>query len=158
MIMKIEKARPEDIPAITALLGQVLEVHAKLRPDIFISGTVKYTPDELLRITADEKTPVFVAKDDGGKTLGHLFGKFEETDRGNIHPHRTFYIDDICVDESARGRGVATALYEFAVCFAKENGCYNITLNVWEGNAAAKAFYEKMGMFVRETQMEQIIC
>lgn len=38
--------------------------------------------------------------------------------------------------------------------FAKQTGCYTVTLNVWEGNDSARHFYEKMGMFVRETQME----
>lgn len=156
-MMTIEKAKLEDIPAITALLSQVLEVHAKLRPDIFISGTVKYGEEELARIIEDGTAPVFVAKDGDGKVLGHLFGMFQESGCGNLYERKTLYIDDICVDGSARGRGVATALYEFAVKFAKENGCYNITLNVWEGNDPAKSFYEKMGMFVRKTQMEQIL-
>lgn len=155
--MIIDRAKTEDVPAITALLRQVLEVHAKLRPDIFIPGTVKYGGDELRRIIEKGPEQVFVAKDDGGKTLGHLFAVFEETGGGNLYPRKTLYIDDICVDESARGQGVATALYKFAVSFAKENGCYNVTLNVWEGNGAARSFYEKMGMFVRKTQMEQIL-
>lgn len=155
--MIIDRAKTEDVPAITALLRQVLEVHAKLRPDIFIPGTVKYGGDELRRIIEEGPEQVFVAKDGGGNTLGHLFAVFEETGGGNLYPRKTLYIDDICVDESARGQGVATALYKFAVSFAKENGCYNVTLNVWEGNGAAKSFYEKMGMFVRKTQMEQIL-
>ena len=34
--MKIRKAEKKDIPRILALLGQVLQIHAELRPDIFI--------------------------------------------------------------------------------------------------------------------------
>ena len=45
--MKIRKAEKKDIPRILALLGQVLQIHAELRPDIFIPGTTKYTPCEL---------------------------------------------------------------------------------------------------------------
>ena len=41
--------------------------------------------------------------------------------------------------------------------YAKEQGCYDVTLNVWEGNDSARAFYEKMGMFVKETQMEVLL-
>ena len=41
--------------------------------------------------------------------------------------------------------------------YAREQGCYDVTLNVWEGNDNARAFYEKMGMFVKETQMETIL-
>lgn len=45
--MKIRKAEKKDIPRILTLLGQVLQIHAEIRPDIFISGTTKYTSCEL---------------------------------------------------------------------------------------------------------------
>lgn len=32
--MKIRKAEKKDIPRILALLGQVLQIHAEIRPDI----------------------------------------------------------------------------------------------------------------------------
>lgn len=48
--MKIRKAEKKDIPRILALLGQVLQIHAELRPDIFIPGTTKYTPCELAEL------------------------------------------------------------------------------------------------------------
>ena len=46
-------------------------------------------------------------------------------------------------------------LFDYVMDFAKQTGCYTVTLNVWEGNDSARHFYEKMGMFVRETQMER---
>ena len=48
--MKIRKAEKKDIPRILALLGQVLQIHAEIRPDIFILGTTKYTPCELTEL------------------------------------------------------------------------------------------------------------
>ena len=45
--MFIRKAEEKDIPRILELLGQVLQIHADIRPDIFIPGTTKYTIDEL---------------------------------------------------------------------------------------------------------------
>ena len=45
--MKIRKAEEKDIPRLLALLGQVLQIHAEIRPDIFIPGTTKYTVCEL---------------------------------------------------------------------------------------------------------------
>ena len=40
--MKIRKAEEKDIPRLLALLGQVLQIHAEIRPDVFIPGTTKY--------------------------------------------------------------------------------------------------------------------
>lgn len=41
---------------------------------------------------------------------------------------RTLYIDDLCVDETKRGTHIGKQLYEYVVAFAKEQGCYNLTL------------------------------
>ena len=45
--MRIRKAKEKDIPRLLALLGQVLQIHAEIRPDVFIPGTTKYTVREL---------------------------------------------------------------------------------------------------------------
>ena len=70
---------------------------------------------------------------------------------------KTLYIDDLCVDESARGGHIGSRLYEYTLGFARQEGCYNVTLNVWDGNDGARAFYEKMGMRVRKTMMETVL-
>lgn len=48
--MTIRRANEKDIPRIIDLLGQVLQIHAEIRPDIFIPGTTKYTDEELLEM------------------------------------------------------------------------------------------------------------
>ena len=45
--MNIRKAEEKDIPRLLALLGQVLQIHAEIRPDIFIPGTTKYTVSQI---------------------------------------------------------------------------------------------------------------
>ena len=111
MSLTIRKAENKDTAKVLDLLHQVLEVHADLRPDLFISGTTKYTDEELHAIFADEKTPVYVAVDENDTVLGYAFCVLEEpASSNNLRPHRTLYIDDICVDESARGQHVATSL------------------------------------------------
>jgi ribosomal protein S18 acetylase RimI-like enzyme len=70
---------------------------------------------------------------------------------------KKLYIDDICVDEAARGKHVGKALYDYVHDYAQSIGCYNITLNVWEGNEPAICFYRNMGMQVQKTTMETIL-
>lgn len=70
---------------------------------------------------------------------------------------KTLYIDDICVDENARGKHVGKSLYEYVRDYARSIGCHHITLNVWEGNEAALSFYRNMGMQVQKTTMETIL-
>ena len=44
--MNIRRAHEKDIPRLIELLEQVLQIHADIRPDIFIPGTTKYTNEE----------------------------------------------------------------------------------------------------------------
>lgn len=152
----IRKAEKKDIPGIIALLHQVNMVHYELRPDLFKPYTTKYNEQELESLLQDPSKPVFVF-DDGG-VLGYAFCQLTEVkDHGLLQDARTLYIDDICVDEQARGRHVGSALYEHVLNFAGSIGCHNITLNVWEGNDPALSFYRKMGMQVQKTTMEVVL-
>lgn len=157
--LKIRRAELCDIPGIDKLLFQVHKVHSDIRPDLFKQGAKKYTDEELERIIADDTTPIFVAEDEeSGEILGYAFCvHLHNTADGNMINIKTLYIDDLCVDEAARGMHVGTALYEFVTQYAEHCGCYNITLNVWEGNDSAMKFYKKVGLKTQKTVMEKIL-
>lgn len=155
--MEIRRAEAGDLAGVHRLLEQVLAVHAEGRPDLFRAGTRKYTDEELLGIFADDARPVFVAVE-GGAVLGHAFCELNDyRQSNNMQPILSLYIDDICVDEKSRGRHVGTALYQHVLDYARELGCHNVTLNVWECNPGARAFYEAMGMSVQKTCLEQVL-
>ena len=61
------------------------------------------------------------------------------------------------VDAAARGKGVGRALYHHVLDFARAEGCYNVTLNVWACNPGAQRFYEAMGMVPQKLGMETIL-
>ena len=152
----IRKANKKDIGRIIELLHQVDMVHHVIRPDLFKPNTTKYNEQELEALLEDDSKPVFVFDD--GTVLGHAFCLITEVrDDKLLEDIKTLYIDDICVDEKARGRHVGKALYEYVRDYAQSIGCYNITLNVWEGNDSAFSFYQSMGMKVQKTGMETIM-
>ena len=156
--MIIRKANANDYKGVERLLVEVNNLHQKLRPDIFIENAVKYDEGKFNKIILNESTPVFVAVDDDGNVLGHLFCSVRDYEQVKVcKDFKSLFIDDLCIEEGARGQGIGTALYEFAIGYARENGCYDVTLNVWEGNNSARAFYDKMGMFPKATQMEFIL-
>ena len=94
--MKIRKAQIKDIGRIIELLSQVLELHAKLRPDIFVSGTTKYTEKELKDILQNPKTPVFVAVNETDYVMGYAFTVIQRQPfTTNMKNFKTLYIDDI---------------------------------------------------------------
>ena len=156
--MKIRRAEKKDIPQIMKLLYQVAEVHHVARPDLFRGNAAKYEPAELEEILADEKKPIFAAVDENDVLQGYAFCVVEEKkDNHVLVPVTSLYIDDLCVEEHQRGTHIGSALFEYVKEYARSIGCYDVTLNVWEGNDSAKAFYMSRGMRVMKTGMEYIL-
>ena len=155
--LTIRRAKESDILTINKLLYQVLKVHSDARPDLFKPGTKKYTDEELKEILADDKTPIFVAEKDGS-VLGYAFCVHQQyINNNNMTDIKTLYIDDLCVDEAARGAHIGKVLYEYVIDYAKKQGYYNVTLNVWADNINAVKFYEKIGLKVQKIGMENIL-
>lgn len=157
-MVTVRMAQEKDIDRMLELLHQVLEVHAAIRPDLFISGTTKYTRDELAAILSNPDTPVLAAVDENDVLQGYAFCVVQRQPfTTTMRDFTTLYLDDLCVDETCRGQHIGKTLYEAVLAYARELGCYDVTLHVWEGNDSARAFYERMGMFVKETTMEVIL-
>ena len=151
--MLIRRADISDIPDLLRLLVQVCNVHQDIRPDIFKRDGVKYTESDLTALLQDESRPVWCALEEEN-FLGYCFCQWKEYRNSSVSTNRKeLYIDDLCVDEAARGKGVATALFRFVTETAKAESSDFITLNVWAGNSAQQ-FYEKMGMKPRKTTLE----
>ncbi len=154
----IRRAEIKDTERILELLVQVDMVHHIGRPDLFNGPATKYNADELMKIFEDDSTPVFVYEDENQKVQGHAFCIMKQMINDHVLTDiKTLYIDDICVDENARGQHIGRSLYEYVTDYARKAGCYNVTLNVWTCNESAMKFYESLGMTKQKIGMEQIL-
>ena len=156
--MTIRNAESKDAEKILDLLKQVLEIHAKIRPDIFVSGTTKYSAEELKELLKDESKPIYVAVDKKDSVLGYAFCQIKEQPSAPFMvPFKSMYIDDLCVDSTCRGQHIGERLFEYVKCQAKKLGCYQVTLHVWSGNDSAEHFYQKMGMKPQKSLLEMVL-
>ena len=156
--MIIRRAESVDMEGLNKLLQQVLMVHHNGRPDLFKANAKKYTDEELTEIIADDSRPIFVAVNDENEVLGYAFCIFKQFLNSEIMTDiKTLYIDDLCVEEACRGMHIGSQLYEYVIAFAKESGCYNVTLNVWSCNESAMRFYEKCWLVPQKVGMEKIL-
>ena len=155
--MTIRFATEADIPGMIDLLKQVGQVHHEIRPDLFRAGAQKYDEAALSALLSDEKRPILIAELEG-KVAGYAFCILQITENDPVLCDRkVLYIDDLCVEETLRGHGIATALYQRTLDFARELGCDAVTLNVWCGNDSAMKFYEKSGFKPQKVGMEVIL-
>ena len=150
--MNIREANIMDIEKILELEKQVFEIHSKARPDWVKKFPLNY--NYIKEIIEKNEGKIFVA-DIENKIIGHCIMKIR-----NIKNHPVMddminvEIDDMCIDQEYRRKGIGKKLFEEVEKYAKEIKAKNIELMVWEFNQEAKRFYEKLGMKTRISRME----
>ena len=155
--MEIRFAKPADVPAILDLLRQVGSLHHRGRPDIFRKNAQKYSASQVIAMLDDPQNPIFIA-DENGKVLGYGFCRIHTYEKDPVMTERVeLYLDDLCVDENVRGKGVGKALYNAIRRYAKERKCHSLSLNVWSCNESAYQFYVNLGLVPRKTYMEDTL-
>lgn len=104
-----------------------------------------------MEIFNDANRPVYVAVDENDSVMGYAFCiKKKQPFSTNMVPFDSLFIDDLCVDQNIRGKHVGQKIFEHVKEEAKKMGCYEVTLNVWEGNDTARRFYEKWVWFQKK--------
>ena len=121
-------------------------------------GNNKYSETDIEEVLKDKRKPIYVAVDDKDNVMGYAFCMVKDREGSDfLVKYKFIFIDDLCVGEQYRGRHIGKELFEYVKEEAKRLGCYEVTLNVWEGNDNALSFYEKIGMKTKERQMEYIL-
>lgn len=155
--MEITRAIENDKEQINKLLFQVHNLHYEIRPDIFKHNMKKYNEEELSEIIVDDNRPIFVAKINGN-IVGYIFCIIINNEKSNSLTNiKTLYVDDLCIDKEFQNTGIGKQLLNYVYEFAKKIGCYNITLNVWNGNDNAFEFYKKNEFNIQKFYLEKII-
>jgi ribosomal protein S18 acetylase RimI-like enzyme len=140
--MEIEEAREvtdELVEAIGRLVGQ-LSSSAELP-----------TPAELEEIVASPASRLLVARDDSGTIVGSLTLALFRIPTGV-----RAWIEDVVVDETARGAGAGEALSREALRIAAEAGARTVDLTSRPSREAANRLYERIGFERRETNVYRI--
>jgi ribosomal protein S18 acetylase RimI-like enzyme len=126
---------------------EVLDALARLLPQLSSSAS-PVTHDELLAMVRSDASRLLVARDDDGRIVGSLtlvVFRIPTGVRG--------WIEDVVVDESARGQGVGEHLNRFALDLAARLGARTVDLTSRPTRVAANALYRKLGFEERETNI-----
>jgi len=101
--------------------------------------------DELVR---SEASHLLVARDDDEKIVGSLTLVLFR-----IPTAVRAWIEDVVVDEAARGQGVGEALNREALRIAAENGARTVDLTSRPSREAANRLYQRIGFQQRDTNV-----
>jgi len=106
------------------------------------------TRDELDEIVRSEASHLLVARDDDGAVLGSLTLVLFRIPTGV-----RAWIEDVVVDEVARGKGVGEQLNREALRIAKDHGARTVDLTSRPSREAANRLYQRIGFKQRETNI-----
>jgi len=102
---------------------------------------------ELEALVKSEASTLFLAKLDG-RIVGSLtLAMF------CIPTGVRAWIEDVVVDDSARGHGAGEALNQAALDFAQANGAITVDLTSRPSREAANRLYQRLGFTLRETNV-----
>ena len=150
--MHIRDMKKEDYEEIDRLMSQVHKLHVEGRPDLYCEAEHVYSREEYEKMLENDDMITILAEEDN-KVIGICIVSFRN--RTCMIERRTAYMDDLCVDENIRGKGIGKNLFDCAKQKAKEMGAERLDLMVWEFNENARKFYESMGMNVQRYIMEE---
>lgn len=138
-----------DINRITQINENVTRAFSKLVPQL--TGRKEYPSlEELERVIRSENTHLFVATE-GDEVMGTLTLVFYQIPSG-----LKAWIEDVIVNESFRGKGVATALLCHALHIARDKGARKVDLTSAPSRGAANRLYQKLGFEQRETNVYRL--
>jgi ribosomal protein S18 acetylase RimI-like enzyme len=156
--MIIRSAHSNDIEGIVKLEEQMSALHVNARPDWFDRNKRPFGSEYIKNIIeSNNGDKIFVIEADK-KIIGHCITKIRRIkDHPLLRDMTTLEIDDLCIDENHRHKGLGKKLFEEAKKYAEERNIKTIELGVWEFNTNAKKFYEHIGMKIRHCKMEYTI-
>lgn len=130
----------------TAATDDLVETVARILPQLSRSSPPP-TAAELAEIIDSPASEVLVARVDG-KIVGTLTLVIFRIPTG-----MRAWIEDVVVDEAARGHGAGEALNRFALDVAKQRGCKTVDLTSRPSREAANRMYQRIGFQARETNV-----
>lgn len=133
------------IERVTEAADEVVEALARLVPQLSAHASTP-TREHLARLVADPRTFLLLARDDNGTIVGSLTLVTYRIPTGHVG-----WIEDVVVDEAARGRGAGEALTREAQRISAEEGVHGVGLTSRPGREAANRLYRRLGFELRET-------
>jgi ribosomal protein S18 acetylase RimI-like enzyme len=134
------------IRAATEVDERLVADFARLIPQLSSSSSPP-TAGELLAIVDNPHSVLFLAELDGA-VVGSLTLAFYRIPTG-----LKAWIEDVVVDESARGHGVGEALNLAAIDEARARGAKNVSLTSRPSREAANRLYQRLGFEPYETNL-----
>lgn len=135
------------VQVIEDVTDELVDAFERLIPQLS-SSSAPPTREQLAEVIDGDATHLLVARGDDGAILGSLTLVLFRIPTGV-----KAWIEDVVVDESARGRGVGEALNRYALEMAAERDARSVDLTSRPSREAANRLYRRLGFEPRDTNV-----
>lgn len=135
-----------EVSAVTEVDASLVEAFARLIPQLS-SSSPPPSAEDLAAIVSTPESVLFVARSDSA-IVGSLTLALYRIPTGV-----KAWIEDVVVDESARGMGAGEALNRAAIDEAARRGAKNVSLTSRPSREAANRLYQRLGFEPYETNL-----
>jgi ribosomal protein S18 acetylase RimI-like enzyme len=135
-----------EVEVLGKVTSEIVDAFGRLLPQLS-SSAPPLDEAAIGAVVGAEATSVLVARSDGQITGTLTLVMFP------IPTGLRAWIEDVVVDESARGQGVGEALTQAAIRLAREAGARTVDLTSRPSRVAAGRLYQRLGFETRETRM-----
>jgi ribosomal protein S18 acetylase RimI-like enzyme len=138
------------VDVVTKADDELYEAFQRLVPQL-TNNNPPPSLNDLAALVRDSSSTLMVARNEKGEIIGALTLTVYRVPTGIRS-----IIEDVIVDNSARGQGIGEALMLRAIEIAKEKGASNISLTSNPLREAANRLYLRVGFKKRETNAYQM--
>lgn len=150
----IELATKQDREAVERLAKQAHELHVQWRPDLYLMPEELFPEEQFSQLVKSRE--LYVAKLNG-TVVGFVLVRIRVSEGVGKVARKIMLIDQLCIDEALRNRGIGTRMMEEIRILARAFGCTDLQLGVYPQNDAAVSFYQKCGFMIQNIQMQRKI-
>ena len=145
----LEPAKSSDREAVNALAIQVHDLHVGWQPQYYEHTDLLYNEARFQK-ALDERI-MYVAKLNG-EIVGYVTLPVMEICHAGSKPLKAMKLEELCVADGHRHKGIGRQIMEDVKSIAMEMGCTDLRLTCAPQNAAAIGLYESMGMEIKNLQ------
>ena len=139
------------VEVITQVTSDLVDAFVRLVPQLSKSNPPP-TERELAAIVTSRGSVLFVAYDEDDEIVGSLTLILFRIPTG-----LRAWIEDVVVDEIARGKGVGNKLNEAAIDYARKAGAKTVDLTSRPSREAANRLYKRLGFKMRDTNVYRFV-
>ena len=152
----MRNAKFSDFNDVNNLMLELHNLHVKNRNDVFKATDSPMKEEYFKDLLNNKDVKLFVIENlENSEIVGYSNLKLMNTPNIDIVVKSKYiYIDDFCIKQAYKRKGIGKKLFNFILEYAKQQGVESVQLNVWSFNEDAIEFYKFMGMKERNVRME----